>query len=86
MAQFYNVQLNYELKSFKGEAAKPFNASSRIIVNFAESHYAIEISGMSGENRLYRQLISESERKDLLRPALENLFAEIKKQSGENPS
>jgi Fic family protein len=69
MAQFENknLQMVYELKGFKGNVPQPFNVSSRI----------------DGENRLYGQPIAESERKALLRPALENLFAQIKKQSGE---
>lgn len=40
-------------------------------------------AGKNGENRLYGQPIAESERRNILRPALEKLFAEIKRQSGE---
>lgn len=83
LAQNANVQLTYHLRGFKGNAPRPFNVSSEMSFGFSEFHYVITIAGKNGENRLYGQLIAESERKALLRPALEKLFAEIKKNSGE---
>jgi prophage maintenance system killer protein len=78
-----NIQLGYELRGFKGNASEPFNVSSQISATFGEFHYVINVAGKTPENRLYGQPISESERKEILRPALEKIFAEIKKKSGE---
>lgn len=75
------LQLNYDFRGFKGMAAEPFNVSSQLSASFGEFHYVIQIAGHNGENRLYGQPITESERKDLLRPALDKVFSQIKKQS-----
>jgi Fic family protein len=83
LVQNNSIQLTYELRGFKGNARKPFNVSSQISVSLSEFHYTINVAGKNGENRLYGQPIAESERKVILRPALEILFAQIKKQSGE---
>jgi Fic family protein len=78
-----NLQLVFDLRGFKGNASAPFNISSQLNVSFGEFHYVISIAGKNGENRLYGQPIAESEMKNLLRPALEKAFTQIKKQSGE---
>ncbi len=78
-----SIQLGYDFRGFKGNASEPFNVSSQISVSFGEFHYVIHVSGKNGENRLYGQPIAESERRNILRPALEKLFTQIKKQSGE---
>lgn len=78
-----SIQLGYDFRGFKGNASEPFNVSSQISVSFGEFHYVINVSGKNGENRLYGQPIAESERRNILRPALEKLFTQIKKQSGE---
>lgn len=78
-----SIQLGYDLRGFKGNAPEPFNVSSQISASFGEFHYVINVTGKNGENRLYGQPIAESERRNILRPALEKLFAEIKRQSGE---
>jgi fido (protein-threonine AMPylation protein) len=81
LKEHQGIQLDYNLRGFKGNAPEPFNVSSQISVNFAEFHYAIKVAGKNGENRLYGQPIPESERRAILRPALEKIFAEIKKKS-----
>lgn len=77
------IQLLYELKGFKGNAPNPFNVTSQVSINLREFQYSINIAGKSGEDRLYSQNVSENERKSIIRPALESLFSQIKKQSGE---
>jgi Fic family protein len=76
-----SIQLGYDLRGFKGNASEPFNVSSKISASFGEFHYVINVAGKGGEKRLYGQPIAESERKAILRPALEKIFAEIKKRS-----
>jgi len=77
------LQLKYDFRGFKGMAVEPFNVSSQLSVSFGEFHYVIQIAGHDGDNRLYGQPVTESERQDLLRPALEKIFTEIKKQSAQ---
>ena len=83
LKEHVNIQFGYELRGFKGNASEPFNVSSQISASFGEFHYIINVAGKNPENRLYGQPITESVRKEILRPALEKIFAEIKKKSGE---
>lgn len=74
----------YLLKGFKGNASEPFDLKSRLTFDFHQFHYEITTSHGHHEKRLYGQAITETERKSIVRIALEKLFAEIKKRSGEN--
>jgi len=76
-----SIQLRYDFRGFNGNASEPFNVSSQISASFAEFHYVINVADQAVENRLYGQPIAESERKNMLRPALEKIFTQIKKQS-----
>lgn len=83
VGQASNVELDYTLKGYKGKAPKPFNSAAKIVVHFEEFQYRIGVANKTGENRLYGETISETERKALARSALEAVFANVKKHSGE---
>jgi len=78
-----SVEFRYELMGFTGDSQKPFSATSRIRIHLNDFGYQIEVASAPGETRLYGGLLSDFERTKVLRPALEAIFSQIQRLSGE---
>ncbi len=78
-----SVEFRYELMGFTGDSPKPFNAVSRVRILLKDFGYEVEVGTKPGEPRNYGVPLSDIERKKVLRPALEAVFAQIQKQSGQ---